>query len=214
MLGEQAMARVMRTYHERFRFGHPSSDDFYEVAGETAGRDLKGFFAQTVERPGIVDYEVASLTSKRVDVARGIFGEGDKRSTVTAKEARKREKAADEKAKEGGGRSWRTTVLVRRRGEVAFPVSLRVEYEGGDSRTIPLLETPPARGPWLGRFKRVELMSSKRVVRATVDPDDALKLDVNRLNNARRSTTDGDAAARLAMRYGFWLQQLLGLAGL
>lgn len=210
LLGERTMARVMRTYHERFRFGHPSSDDFYAVAGEVAGRDLEGFFTQTVERPGIVDYEVATLTSRRVAIPRGIFGEGGKRTTVTAKQASEREKA-DEKADE---RLWRTTVLVRRRGEAAFPVSLRVEYEGGGGRTIPLLETPPAAGPWLGRFKRVELTGTKRVVSAVVDPDDALKLDVNRLNNARRSTRDPDAAARLATRYGFWLQQLLGLAGL
>ncbi|HEY0593020.1 MAG TPA: M1 family metallopeptidase [Thermoanaerobaculia bacterium] len=211
MLGEQTMARVMRTYHERFRFGHPSSDDFYGVASEIAGRDLSSFFTQTVERPGIVDYEVSSVRSERIVGPHGIFGEGDERITVTRKEARGREKDAGNKA---DARSWRTTVVVRRRGEAAFPVSLRVEYEGGGGRTIPLLETPPAAGPWLGRFKRVELRSSNRVVSATVDPDDVLKLDVNRLNNARRAATDGAAAARLATRYGFWLQQLLGLAGL
>ena len=38
LLGEQTMARVMRTYHERWRFGHPSSDDFYAVASEVSGR--------------------------------------------------------------------------------------------------------------------------------------------------------------------------------
>ncbi|MFZ2491529.1 MAG: M1 family metallopeptidase [Thermoanaerobaculia bacterium] len=210
LLGEQTMARVMRTYHERFRFGHPASEDFYAVASEVAGRDLDGFFMQTVERPGMLDYEVALVSSEKVDVARGVFGEGSKRKTVTTKQAREREKAADKKK----GRSWRSTVLVRRRGEIAFPVSLRVDYEGGGSRTIPLLENGPPAGPWLGRFKRVELTSSKRLVSATVDPNDDLKLDVNRLNNARRARVDGSAATRLSTRYVFWLQQLLGLAGL
>ena len=39
MLGEETMARVMRTYHERWRFRHPGSRDFYAVASEVAGRD-------------------------------------------------------------------------------------------------------------------------------------------------------------------------------
>jgi len=64
LLGEQTMARVMRTYAERWRFGHPSSDDFYAVASEISGRDLSGFFKQTVEGTGILDYELASLEEK------------------------------------------------------------------------------------------------------------------------------------------------------
>ena len=47
LLGRRTMARVMRTYAERWRFGHPSSDDFYRVASEVAGRDLMPFFRQT-----------------------------------------------------------------------------------------------------------------------------------------------------------------------
>ena len=46
------MARVMRTYHERWRFRHPTSDDFYAVVAEVAGRDARWFFDQAVERPG------------------------------------------------------------------------------------------------------------------------------------------------------------------
>ena len=37
-LGEQTMARVMRTYHERWRFKHPTSEDFYAVANEVSGQ--------------------------------------------------------------------------------------------------------------------------------------------------------------------------------
>jgi hypothetical protein len=44
--------------------------------------------------------------------------------------------------------------------------------------------------------------------------DDRLKLDVNRVNNARRAEPDTRAANRWGTRLVFWLQQLLALAGL
>jgi hypothetical protein len=73
LVGERTMARIMRTYAERWRFGHPSSDDFYRVASEVAGRDLTPFFHQTIESPAIVDYalgEVESTPGRTVVVVR------------------------------------------------------------------------------------------------------------------------------------------------
>jgi Peptidase family M1 domain len=225
LIGPETMARAMRTYHERFRFRHPGSDDFYAVVSEVAGRDMSGFFAQTVERPGILDYEVSSVTSERIAEPRGVFGEGASRTIVTADAARAKEKSADE----GAGRRWRSAVTVRRRGEVVLPTSLRLEYEGGAVQTITLAERDDTRAgverlelpggaqgaePWRSRFKRLELTSEERLVSAGVDPDDRLKLDVNRLNNARRSAPDSKAASLWGARLVFWLQQLLGLAGL
>ena len=131
------MARVLRTYHERWRFRHPSSDDFYAVVAEVAGQDLRSFFEQAVERPGILDDEVASVRSERVSEPRGVFGEGEGKTTVTTKDARKKEREADAA---GGGRPWRSTVLVRRRGEVMLPTSLELEFEGGTAQTMSLQE--------------------------------------------------------------------------
>ncbi len=225
LLGPQTLARVLRTYHERYRFRHPSSDDFYAVVNEVAGRDMSGFFAQTTERPGVLDYEVSLVRSERADEPRGVFGAGAERTTVTTKQAREKEEQADAR----GGRPWRSTVMVRRRGEVTLPVSLRLVYEGGTTQTVALLEREGDGGsveqagilegsttsePWRGRFKRLELTSERRLVSATVDPDDQLKLDVNRLNNARRVEPDGRAASRWGTRFVFWLQQVLALAGL
>jgi len=225
LLGPETMARVMRTYHERFRFRHPSSDDFYAVATEVAGKDLRPFFEQTVERPGILDDEVASATSERVREPSGVFGEGAGTKTVSMKEARKKDREADE----AGGRPWRTTVVVRRRGEVVLPTALKLEYEGGKAQTITLLEReyegasaekaavlsePKAVEPWLGRWKRIELIGEQRLVAATLDPEDRLAIDVNRLNNSRRVEPDGRAAAHWGARWIFWLQQLLAVVGL
>jgi hypothetical protein len=225
LLGTEAMARVMRTYHERWRFRHPASDDFYAVVAEVTGRDARWFFDQTVERPGILDDEVASVRSERVRVPHGVFGEGESKTTVSTKEARLREREADE----AGGRPWRSMVVVRRRGEVRLPMSLELEFEGGASQTMslqdldfeggktetaPLLDGRKDGRPWLGRWKRIELTGERRLVSATVDPENRVAIDVNRLNNARRVEPDGLAAAHWGVRWVFWLQQLLAMVGL
>ena len=69
LLGRRTMARVMRTYVERWRFGHPSSDDFYRVASEVAGRDLTPFFRQTIESPAVIDYAVGEITQENAYTA-------------------------------------------------------------------------------------------------------------------------------------------------
>ena len=225
LMGPETMARVMRTYHERFRFRHPSSDDFYAVVSEVAGRDVSSFFAQTTERPGILDDEVATVTSEEVEEPRGVFGEAGAHKTVSRKDAEQKDKQAEA----AGRRGWRSTVVVRRRGEVALPTSLRLVYEGGETQTLPLAEgelapavehtalapaAAAAAPPWRGRFRRVELTGAKKLLCASVDPEDRLLIDVNRLNNSRRVEPGSRAAARWGTRLVFWLQQLMALAGL
>ncbi len=77
LLGRRTMARVMRTYAERWRFGHPSSDDFYRVASEVAGRDLMPFFRQTIESAAVVDYAVGEITQDTAYTAVTVRRSGD-----------------------------------------------------------------------------------------------------------------------------------------
>jgi hypothetical protein len=224
LMGPETMARVMRTYHERWRFRHPTGEDFYAVVAEVTGRSWRGFFDQTLERPGVLDDEVASVRSERVREPSGVFGEGEARTTITATEARKKEREKDDAA----GRPWRTTVLVRRRGAVVLPTSLRLDYDSGPPQTIALrareydgtqVEAPPLVGaaesaePWLGPWKKIEIVGPHRLVSATLDPDDRLVLDVNRLDNSRRVEPDNRAAAHWGVRWVFWLQQVLAAVG-
>ena len=81
------MARVMRTYHERWRYRHPSSDDFYAVASEVSGRDLTWFFTQLTEGSGVIDFEVASLTSRRESPVAGLVDTAGGKTRLIAPEA-------------------------------------------------------------------------------------------------------------------------------
>jgi hypothetical protein len=199
LLGTETMARVMRTYHERWRFRHPASDDFYAVAREVSGRDLSGYFSQVVEASGVLDDAVVAVRSEKLPEPRGVFDAKAGRQTVDAREAGRREREADKQ----GTRQYRSTVELRRRGEVALPVVVELSFEG----------SPPERRTWEGRerWARWEYVRPQRLLSARIDPDRKVPLDASWLNNARRVQPDARAAGAWTARVLFWAQQAFAL---
>jgi hypothetical protein len=199
LLGEQTMARVMRTYHERWRFRHPASEDFFAVASEVSGRDLGEFFRQTVLAGELLDYEVAQLESVAAPERQGVFDEDGKRVTL------------EDKARRGWGSgarkpsAYQSRVLVRRRGDVTVPVEVAFQFEG----------QPLERVAWDGRdrWKRYEFVRPQRLLWARVDPDRTLALDLSRLNDGRRLEPDHRPAVKWTARFVFLVQNLLALLG-
>lgn len=198
-LGEQTMARVMRTYHERWRFRHPSSADFFNVAAEVSGRDLGWFFDQAVKGTAVLDYAVARVRSVQTPVGTGLFdGKGEK-ALVSADAAREREAGQKD-------RPYESEVLIQRKGDFVFPVEIVLSYEGGrtDRRT------------WDGRDRwlKIKTTTKEKLVRADIDPARRVLLDVDWLNNSRRLDPDARASTWWSARVLFWIQNLAaGVAG-
>jgi len=101
LMGEEAFDRMMYAYAEKYRFGHPRTEDFVAIAKEHAGGD-----AETVGR--FLDAMVE--TSSRFDAA--ILD-------------------ASQRQLEGEGAPWEWTIRVQRRGAIELPVEIRVEDENG-----------------------------------------------------------------------------------
>jgi hypothetical protein len=203
LLGEKTMARVMRTYHERWRFRHPSSEDFFAVAGEVSGRNLGWYFDQVVRTGDILDYEIGSISSEKVKPDTGIFDLNGKRVELKREEEDKKLREAEKK---GAKPLYETVVVVRRRGEVRFPVDIDLKFEGkpaerrhwdGNSRTVTYRVTGPDRLEW-----------------ANVDPLRKIELDVDWLNNARRINPDRRASSKTTTHWMFFVQNLLAFVGL
>ena len=63
-LGRERMDAVWRAYFERWRFGHPTSQDFFDVASEVAGEDLAWFFDQYFRSKIVLDNAVLSVEAR------------------------------------------------------------------------------------------------------------------------------------------------------
>ena len=101
----------------------------------------------------------------------------------------------------GEGR-FRTTTVARRLGEATFPVDVVTTFEDGEQVTE----------RWDGRDRRAPYVYERpsRALRAEVDPQRVLLLDVDWTNNSRTlEPRAAEAATRWSLKWMVWMQDLL-----
>jgi hypothetical protein len=188
LLGRSALDQALRLYADRWRFRHPTTQDFIAAVNESTGRDLGWFFDRTFFSSGIVDYAVAEAESEPTKVPRGLF---EKDGKLVAQ-------PPDSRAKPRG---YDSTVTVVRQGDVPMPVEVLLRFDGGHVH----------RSRWDGqaRWKRFRVESGPRLSEAIVDPEEKILLDADRTNNGRRPAGDPRAATRWTSRTVFWVQNMI-----
>jgi len=67
LIGQETMRQAMHTYFMRYRFNHPTAQDFLKTVEEVSGQNLRWYFDQAVYGTSVLDYEVLSIRSDRVD---------------------------------------------------------------------------------------------------------------------------------------------------
>jgi len=110
VIGEDTLRRALHTYFLRYRFTHPTKEDFLKTIEEVAGQNLRWYFDQAVYGTQVLDYEVLSIRSDRVDWFL------------------KKRPAAKK-----GQTLYRSTVLVHRKGDFIFPVEVEVKFDNGEA---------------------------------------------------------------------------------
>jgi len=197
-LGEETMARVMRTYHQRWRYRHPTLQDFHDVVNEVSGRNLDWFFQQFFYGSNVADYAVTDLKSEPLEGKIGIYDEGGKKVFHPEKEALE----VSEKTKD---KRYRSTVVVRRLGEATAPVDIAIQFDNGET----------VRERWDGQYRWVKYVYERptKVKSAEVDPSRKLALEANFTNNSRTMEEDNRAAAKWYVRWIFWVENLFFAAG-
>ena len=70
LIGSETMSKVMRTYFDRWRFHHPTSQDFFDTASEVSGQDLTWYFDQYFRADRVLDYAVQSVKPQSDDAAK------------------------------------------------------------------------------------------------------------------------------------------------
>jgi hypothetical protein len=178
-LGGTRLRDTLREYFRRWRFRHPTSQDFRRLVDEQVEEDLAPLFSQLVDGSGRLDYAVARIDVSEVPPLRpSPHEEGERAPTMESTR-------------------YRTEVVVQRRGDVRMPVDITVAFEDGSQ----------TRESWDGleRWYRIDITSTQQPAYAIVDPDAKLPLDVNRLNNSRMRVPGTRGIVRLAGRWGLWL---------
>ena len=160
-LGEQTMARVMRTYHERWRFRHPRSEDFFALVNEVTGQDWSWYFDQVVRGTDIVDYDIGSASHEtRAEPRRRVRRARGTQDGVAGRTPTRRTPRPTQAKKQSSRRSWSCGGAA----SVHFPVDGGVQVRGQAGRAADLGRARLGRRR--SRFERPEKLEW-----VDVDPD-------------------------------------------
>jgi len=112
VIGEDTLRQALHTYFMRYRFTHPTGEDFLKTIEEVSGKDLRWYFNQAVYGTNVFDYEIDDAHSDPLQ---------------WWETSRAHPKPADG--------VYRTYVTVRRKGDFIFPVDLDVKFDDGSTAT-------------------------------------------------------------------------------
>lgn len=185
-VGQEAFARVMRTYAQRWAFRHPGTDDFLDVASEVSGRDLRPLGNALLRGTAGLDDAVVELGCERAGAGgRGLFDvDGGTPAFRTTPDP------------EAGPAQARCEVLVERRGDLGLPLDVQLTFHDG---TRLVHQVPP--GELWRRFNTERAFPGGRVLQAEVHPGAPPSIDANPLNDARSL----EATPGPALTMGGWL---------
>jgi Peptidase family M1 domain len=108
IVGEQTLRNALHAYFMKYRFTHPTQEDFMRTVNEVAGRDLKWYWDQAVYGTQVMDYDVERADSNPINWY-------------------------DENATEKKGETtYETQVILHRKGDFIFPVEAEVKFDDGE----------------------------------------------------------------------------------
>jgi hypothetical protein len=197
-LGRDTMARVLRTYQQKWRYRHPATRDFIDVVNRVSGKNMDWFFQQFFYSSSIADYAVSSITNEPLLGRVGIYDESGKKNYYPRADTEK----AYEKSKD---KRYRSIVTVRRLGGAKAPVDVEVKFANGEL----------AHEHWDGKYRWAKFTYEKtdKVESAQVDPGEKLVFDANFTNDSLSLKRDKLFAAKWYVRWIFWIENLFFAAG-
>jgi Peptidase family M1 domain len=184
IVGEDTMAKAMRTYFMKYRFTHPVKEDFLKTIEEVSGKDLRWYFNQAVYGTQILDYSVNNVDSFPVNW----FEEKKDAKKDTKKDAK------DDTV-------YQSYVAVQRKGDFVMPMVIEIKFDNGEK----------VREQWDGanRWIRFSYQKKAKVVSAELDPDHTVQFDRNIFNNSYVADENAKPANKLS-NYWRFVTQCLG----
>jgi hypothetical protein len=182
IIGEDTMAKAMRTYFMKYRFTHPTKEDFLKTIEEVSGKDLKWYFAQAIYGSQVMDYKVLKVESFPVNWY---------------------EKKKTRSHKDDKNTVYRSYVWLQRKGDFIMPVEIEIKFEGG--------EKIREHWDGVSRWIKFTYEKKAKLESAEIDPDHKIQIDRNDFNNSYTAREHGKAARKLT-NYWLVVTQWFGQA--
>ena len=195
IVGADALREALRTYARRFQFAHPTGTDLFATLTGSLDQDLSWFLHPAFHEVGAVAYDVRSVQCREQHEARGVFGRGAERRTVSAREA------PDTGA-------WACEVLIVNVGRVPAPVDVHIAFADGTT----------TRQRWKAagdqRWQRYHLEHTAPVTEVVIDPEGRVLLNDSLGKRAWRRDAAAGPTRRAGARLQHWTQTLMQIVGL
>jgi len=183
VIGEETLRQALHTYFMRYRFTHPTGEDFLKTIEEVSGKDLRWYFNQAIYGTQILDYSLADAHSDPL--------QWWETSTHASK-------------KNDKDQVYRSYVSVVRKGDFIFPVDVDIKFDDGSTA----VEHWNGQDRWV----RYQYDRKAKIQSAQIDAHNQLTLDRDPFNNSFTEDSDPRAAHKLRTIWVFaseWLSQLL-----
>jgi hypothetical protein len=178
IIGKETMDRAMHTYFMKYRFTHPTKEDFLKTIEEVSGRDLRWYFNQAVYGTQVLDYEVMRIDSYPIDWYEQKKGAGKKDDKNTV---------------------YHSTVWLHRNDDFVMPVEVEIKFDNG--------ERLRERWDGQSRWTKFTYDKKGKIESAEIDPDHKIHIDRNNFNNSRTAEGNWKPARKIA-NYCQFLTQL------
>jgi hypothetical protein len=183
IIGEDKMREALHVYFMRYRFQHPTGEDFLKTIEDVSGQNLRWYFDQAVSGTNILDYEILDVHSDPVDWY---------------------DKPAKKSASKQDDTVYRNFVTLYRKSDFIFPVDVEIKFDNAP----PVIEHWDGKDRWI----RYEYDRKAKIVSAEIDPTHGVWLDRNFFNNSYTVEPDQHAIHKLSNIWLFaaeWFQQML-----
>jgi hypothetical protein len=182
IIGEDTMAKAMRTYFMKYRFTHPTKADFLNTIQEVSGKDLKWYFDQAIYGSQVMDYKVLRIES----------------FPVNWYEDKKKSAEKDEK-----NTVYRSYVWLQRKEDFVMPVEVEIKFDNG--------EKIREHWDGVSRWTAFTYEKKAKVESAELDPDHKIQIDRNDFNNSYTAKANEKPRWKVA-NYWVFMTQWLGQA--
>ncbi len=199
LLGEEAFWKAFRDYAERWRFDHPTSEDFLDAMRASGNPHVAALIQKTWYGRGWIDFSILKAETEKDDGFTGFDDAGKPVNFDPDPRKKKKPKEKDDREKKG---PWESLVVVCRDGDIEMPANVVLTFK--DETTV--TRTWDGAGGWI----KYHVTSSSPLVKAEVDPERRTVLDRNPWNNARYTKKyEGPSAAAKGRTYALHLVEIL-----